>query len=105
MLDDIVLDKPQTPVATTTEIGAGIATTPAETTDAVIFENLVRQKTTDYLKNAPAGEIYNILRADFERHLFEATMLFVHNNQVQAAKILGISRGTLRKRLKEFGML
>jgi len=100
MLNDAVLDRQKTQ-ASQAEAGS-IANQQGSMAN---FENLVRDKTTNYLKNAQPGEIYNLLRADFEKPLFEAVMAYTNNNQVQAAKILGISRGTLRKRLKEFGML
>ncbi len=113
MIDDTVLEK--NPTAATAEAAAAVApapiaapiatVAPAATDNAIIFANLVRELTTSSLKNAEPGTSYDLLRAGFEKPLFEATMQFVHNNQVQAAKILGISRGTLRKRLKEFGML
>jgi len=37
-----------------------------------------------------------------ERHLIKKALKFTNNNQVQAAKILGISRNTLRGRMEKF---
>ena len=36
--------------------------------------------------------------------LFRAALNYAQGNQSQAAGILGINRGTLRKKLREFGL-
>jgi len=43
--------------------------------------------------------------AEVELPLIEATMEYTGNNQFRAAKILGINRGTFRKKLAFYGML
>ena len=40
-----------------------------------------------------------------EQPLIKVVLQQTHNNQSEAAKILGISRGTLRKKMALFGML
>ena len=42
---------------------------------------------------------------EVERPLFEAVMKYTRGNQSQAAGILGINRGTLRKKLKTYELL
>jgi Fis family transcriptional regulator len=41
---------------------------------------------------------------EVEEPLFKVVMDHVGGNQSRAATILGINRGTLRKKLKEFGI-
>jgi Fis family transcriptional regulator len=41
---------------------------------------------------------------EVEEPLFKVVMTHVDGNQSRAATILGINRGTLRKKLKEFGL-
>ncbi len=51
------------------------------------------------------GRIYNDLIAALERSMINAALRATANNQVQAAQVLGISRNTLRDRMKRYGML
>lgn len=56
-----------------------------------------------------AGEepanVYDFVLEEVEEPLLVFLMQFTHDNQSEAAKILGLSRGTLRKKLKQYGML
>jgi Fis family transcriptional regulator len=51
----------------------------------------------------PAG-LYDLVMREVEEPLFKVVMSHVEGNQSRAATILGINRGTLRKKLKEFGI-
>ena len=51
------------------------------------------------------GDLYDLVMGEVERPLFKAVMDFTDGNQSQAAGILGINRGTLRKKLKQYGLL
>jgi len=42
---------------------------------------------------------------EVERPLFETVMDYADGNQSEAAEILGINRGTLRKKLKTYKLL
>jgi len=53
------------------------------------------------LRSASEGEIDGIIVGEVERALAEAALEVTDGNQVQAAKLLGISRNTLRKRIRE----
>lgn len=55
-------------------------------------------------KETPAN-VYNIVLEQFELPLLQKIMEYTRNNQSRAAKILGLSRGTLRKKLKTYDML
>lgn len=48
-----------------------------------------------------AGQVYDAALATFERPLFQQALRETAGNQVQAARLLGINRNTLRKRLTE----
>ena len=50
------------------------------------------------------AHLYNLVMREVEEPLFQVVMTHVHGNQSRAATILGINRGTLRKKLKEFGI-
>ncbi len=51
------------------------------------------------------GQLYDLVLGEVEEPLFKAVMDFTHGNQSQAAGILGINRGTLRKKLKIYSLL
>jgi Fis family transcriptional regulator len=50
-------------------------------------------------------DFYAILSEEIERPLLEVLIKHTNYNQVRMANILGISRGTLRKKLKQYEML
>lgn len=51
------------------------------------------------------GDLYDLVIGEVERPLFEAVMDYTQGNQSQAAGILGINRGTLRKKLKTYSLI
>ncbi|OGT47742.1 MAG: Fis family transcriptional regulator [Gammaproteobacteria bacterium RIFCSPHIGHO2_12_FULL_41_20] len=51
------------------------------------------------------ANLYEKVLAEVEAPLMEAIMEYTKNNQSRAAIILGLSRGTLRKKLKAYGLL
>ena len=51
------------------------------------------------------GDLYDLVIGEVERPLFKAVMDFTDGNQSQAAGILGINRGTLRKKLRSYSLL
>ena len=51
------------------------------------------------------GELYDLVLGEVEQPLFKAVMDYTQGNQSQAAVILGINRGTLRKKLKIYSLL
>jgi Fis family transcriptional regulator len=50
------------------------------------------------------GQLYDLVMREVEEPLFKAVLDYAEGNQSRAAVILGINRGTLRKKLKEFGL-
>jgi len=57
------------------------------------------------LKGEEPRHVHDFFLDEIEEPLISAVMKFTGNNQSEAARILGISRGTLRAKLKKFGML
>ncbi len=51
------------------------------------------------------GDLYDLVLGEVERPLFKAVMDYTDGNQSQAAGILGINRGTLRKKLRTYSLI
>ena len=67
----------------------------------------VRNALKLYFRNLDGhnpASIYQMVIAEVERPMFETVMEHVRGNQSRAAQILGISRSTLRKKLKIYGL-
>ncbi len=61
----------------------------------------------DYFKQLDghsAANLYDMLLAEVEAPLFKATLDHTNGNQSRAAEILGLNRGTLRKKLKTYDL-
>ena len=50
------------------------------------------------------AHLYNLVLREVEEPLFKAVLDYAAGNQSRAADILGINRGTLRKKLRQFGL-
>ena len=50
------------------------------------------------------AHLYDLVLREVEEPLFKAVLDYVEGNQSRAAGILGINRGTLRKKLRQFGL-
>lgn len=57
------------------------------------------------LKGEQPRHVYDFFLDEIEEPLLAVVMKFTRDNQSEAARILGVSRGTLRAKLKKFGML
>lgn len=68
----------------------------------------VRHAIERYFKDlhgqCPGTALYEQVMAQVEAPLVDAVMRHVNYNQCQAAKILGINRNTLRKKLLAYGL-
>ena len=58
-----------------------------------------------HLDGQSPSEVYNLVMSEVEAPLLEVVMQQADHNQSKAATMLGINRGTLRKKLKQYGML
>ncbi len=68
----------------------------------------VRQSLENYLTQLNGqlpSNLYDLILAEVEAPLMEAVMQYTKGNQSRAAIVLGLSRGTLRKKLKQYGLL
>lgn len=84
------------------EITANTASTAQNLHDSV------KRAVEGYLANLagePVNELYEIVLAEIERPFFEVVLKHTKGNQSKAAILLGLSRGTLRKKLKQLGFL
>lgn len=90
-----------------------------EAPEAVVHEQVVQQSAPSTLRDSveaamrnyfsqlgdqTASNIYEMVISEVEAPLLEAVMQFTKGNQSKAAILLGISRGTLRKKLKHYGI-
>jgi len=50
------------------------------------------------------GDLYQLVIGEVEKPLFEAVLEYTNGNQSEAAEILGINRGTLRKKLRSYNL-
>ncbi len=67
----------------------------------------VERAVKDYfeqLEGHPAANLYDMLLSEVEAPLLKATLEYTHGNQSRAAEMLGLNRGTLRKKLKTYGL-
>ena len=76
----------------------------------VNIDNIYRAQNAVYaIENAIASAINefsaNLIWLDCERLVIEHTMAKHDRNQTKAAKDLGMNRGTLRAKLKKYGMI
>lgn len=60
------------------------------------FTHLDGESTTD---------LYAMVLAEVEAPLLASVMAHVNGNQTRAAEILGLNRGTLRKKLKQYALI
>lgn len=51
------------------------------------------------------GDAFRAVVEQVEAHLLELTLIQARGNQTLTAEMLGLNRGTLRKKLKNHGML
>ena len=54
------------------------------------------------LKGHPVTDLYELVMNQVEVPLLETVLRHTHGNQSKAAQVLGISRGTLRKKLQHY---
>lgn len=58
-----------------------------------------------HLDGHDATNLYEMVIAEVEAPLLRVVLEYTRDNQSRAAELLGLNRGTLRKKMKEYGML
>ena len=74
---------------------------------SVPLRKLTEQALDSYftsLNGHAPGHLYELVIREVEEPLLRAVLDYVEGNQCRAADVLGINRGTLRKKLREFGL-
>ena len=62
------------------------------------------EKYFEHLDGQPITGLYDIVLCEIEEPLLQTLMRLTHGNQSLTARVLGLSRGTLRKKLEQYGM-
>jgi Fis family transcriptional regulator, factor for inversion stimulation protein len=73
----------------------------------VPLRNHAERALNDYfasLNGHKPAHLYDLVIREVEEPLFRAVLDYVEGNQSRAAGILGINRGTLRKKLRQLGL-
>jgi Fis family transcriptional regulator len=71
------------------------------------LRNAVQKAVANYLQQLngqDVNDLYELVLSELERPLLEEVMKYTRGNQTRAANLMGINRGTLRKKLKQYGM-
>lgn len=63
------------------------------------------QQYLKQMQGQPLNDVYDLVLSQVEEPLLRAIMEHTRNNQTKAAKVLGLNRGTLRKKLKRYNLL
>lgn len=74
---------------------------------AYLLRECVQKAMNNYfsqLDGQDTNGVYQLVLAEVEEPLLEAVMKYTRGNQSKAAIILGINRGTLRTKLKKYGV-
>ena len=69
------------------------------------LQDMVYSLVTGFIaenKGRPITNLWDIIMSEVEAPLLQAVMEKRRGNQLQAAKMLGISRGTIRKKLQRY---
>ena len=58
-----------------------------------------------HLEGASVTDVYNLVLTEVEAPLLAEIMAYTGNNQTRASLMLGLNRGTLRKKLKQYKLV
>lgn len=86
--------------------------TPGESTYATHSDQSLRdcvEKAVNnyfqHLDGHDVTDVYDMVLSEVEAPMLEVVMKYTRHNQTKAANVLGLNRGTLRKKLKQYGLL
>ena len=74
--------------------------------NAVLSDHVTRSmiKYFKALNGTPPSDVYRMVLEQVEAPLLKSVLEYSEGNQSQAAEVLGLNRGTLRKKLKQYGI-
>jgi Fis family transcriptional regulator len=84
-----------------------VAEEPTPVNDQSLRDNVENAVSNyfDHLEGQDVTDVYEMVMAEVEAPLLEVVMKYTRHNQTKAATVLGLNRGTLRKKLKQYGLL
>lgn len=91
-----------------TAANEGNATQEAVTKTQPTLHDCVEQAMKNYfshLDGQPVTGVYNMVLSEVEAALFESVLSYTRGNQTMAADLLGVNRGTLRKKIKQYRLI
>ncbi len=68
----------------------------------------VQEGVEEYLQmmgGEPVSDLYDMVMSEVEAPLLRSVLVFTNYNQSKSAEILGLNRGTLRKKLRKYHLL
>lgn len=87
------------PTQTVTTAATGNAARPLSMHIKNMLEDYFRE-----LDGHPPVDLYQMVLAEVEQPLLESVLRYTRGNQSKAAAMLGLNRGTLRKKLKQYDL-
>jgi Fis family transcriptional regulator len=81
--------------------------TPVEQGNQTIRDNVYKalRNYFAHLDGQPVTDVYQMVLSEVEAPLLETVMEYTRGNQTKASILLGLNRGTLRKKLKTYGLI
>ena len=79
-----------------------------QATEAANLRDAVTASVRKYLAELDgqlSTDVYQMVLAEMEAPLLEEIMAYPRNNQTKASIMLGLNRGTLRKKLKQYKLI
>lgn len=73
-----------------------------------LLSESVKKAVNAYIKtmdDQPLADLYELVLCEVELPLLNCVLHHTAQNQSQTAQILGLNRGTLRKKMKKYGLL
>lgn len=82
-------------------------TAPTDEQSQTLRDNVERalRNYFSHLDGQTVTDIYQMVLSEVEAPLLETVMEYTRGNQTKASVLLGLNRGTLRKKLKQFGLI
>lgn len=85
-----------------------VSSSDAERDEPSTLKNEVEKSLKRYfrqIENEQVTDLYQLVLSEVEAPLLQSVMRHTGNNQSKAAIMLGLNRGTLRSKLKQYGLL